>query len=75
MDDEKRRQFKAEGFKIVGIKGKAAIKDLLHGINLEKEYHLIQIKQSKLSAIMRQMVIDRYERIQREKDANVPEMP
>ena len=37
-------------------------KDSLDGIDIEKEYNLIQEKKSRLSANIRKMVVDEYER-------------
>jgi len=37
-------------------------RDLLKGVDVKKEYELIQLKRSKLSSVMRKLVIIRYER-------------
>jgi|GEM_PF-6679310 len=38
-------------------------RDVLSGIDIEKEYELIKQKKSKLSSNMRRMIVLRYERI------------
>jgi hypothetical protein len=47
---------------MTGYGGRVRYKDPLEGIDIEKEYQLIQQKKSRLSASMRREVVNRYER-------------
>lgn len=57
--------FEALGFGMFGLNPKLAkySKDPLEGINIDNEYKLIQKKESSLSANMRNLVVRKYEKL------------